>query len=145
MVKCKDCKKNASKNRVLTEDGTCNECVIRNKPIVVNYDEAPCSPDEEVGSIKFKVFVEWMLKIFVKCVKESGGIELTECKKEIADVKKELTETKKDLASAKNEIKTLETKLSALNDKFEKNEKCTTIAIYVKRTLCFLAFLMKMS
>ena len=111
MAKCKECKKNASKKCVLNADGICNECVVKNKPIVVNYDEAPCDPDEEVGSIKFKDFVEWMLTVFVKCVKESGGVELAECKKEIKAVKKELTDTKKDLATAKKDIKTLETKL----------------------------------
>ena len=125
MAKCKDCKKNASKKCVLTEEGICNDCVLKNKPIIVNYDEAPCNPDEEVGSIKFKDFVDWMLKVFVKCVKESSGVELTECKKEITNVKKELNETKKELAAAKNDIKIIETKLNTLQEKFDNNQKCT--------------------
>ena len=98
MAKCLTCKKNATKNRLLV-DGICNECSL--KEIKVDYDNAPCNPDDPLGTIKFKDFVEWMLSVFVKCVQNSVNAEMSECKKMVDESRKELVETKKELASAK--------------------------------------------
>ena len=121
MVKCNKCKKNANQKRVLT-DGVCNEC---NEKGSINYEDAPCDPDDTLGSIKFKDFVEWMVVVFAKHVKDSVTAELVDCKKELADTKKDLTEARKELATVKSDLQNLETKMKTLTDDHEKTKKCT--------------------
>ena len=121
MAKCITCKKNATKNRVLS-DGVSFEC--NNKEIEIDYDNAPCNPDDALGTIKFKDFVEWMLSVFVKCVKSSTE-DVTEYKKKLDDTRKELAETKKELGTAKADIQLLETKVKQLTKDQEKNDKCS--------------------
>ena len=121
MVKCQTCKKNANKTRVLT-NGVCNECSLKD---AINYDDAPCNPEDTLGTIKFKDFVEWMLEVFAKRVNESVTSELAECKKQLADTKKDLADARKELATAKSDIQSQETKLKTLNDDHEKSKKCS--------------------
>ena len=121
MVKCGQCKKDANRKRILT-NGVCNECTEK-QPI--DYDDAPCNPNDTLGTIKFKDFVEWMLVVFAKHVKDSVTAELAECKKELAETKRNLAETQKELALAKADIGLISGKLKALSADHEKTKKCT--------------------
>ena len=121
MVKCNSCKKNASKTRTLT-DGVCNECSAM---ATINYDNAPCNPDDTLGTIKFKDFIEWMVIVFAKHVKDSVTAELTLCKTELAATKKDLGDTQKELATVKSDMQSLKTKLKTLTDDHEKTKTCT--------------------
>lgn len=124
MAKCKVCKKNASKNRIITNE-ICNECSPKANVDNISYDEAPFDPDDTLGTTKIKDFVEWMLKMFVQCVNQSTAKELSECKKELANTKQDLVNARKELNTAKTDIKSLETKLKTLHDDHEKSKKCS--------------------
>ena len=101
MTKCTRCNKNSNRTRIVT-DGVCNEC---NSPIDVSYEDAPCDPDDKVGDIKVKDFVEWICTVLVKCVKEPLSIQIAECSKELNKTKEEVKTLKASLAKANGEIK----------------------------------------
>ena len=119
MVKCTQCKKVASRTRVL-KDGVCNEC---NPSITIDYAGAPCNADDKLSDIKFKDFVEWMVSVFVTCVKESTKIEVAECNKEITNVKDKLNTVRGDLNKANEEIKGLKEEIKTMNKEREEEKK----------------------
>ena len=100
MAKCDKCKKNVGKTRVLT-NGICNECSAKS---TIDYENAPCDPNDALGTIKFKDFVEWMVVVFAKHVKDSVTAELAECKKDLEATKKELTTVQKELTTDKKRL-----------------------------------------
>ena len=122
MAKCLQCKRNSTKNR-LVADGLCNECNPPATPINVDYAAAPCNADDTLGDIKFKDFVEWMLDVFVKCVKESVSIELAECNKQITTVKEQLSTVRNDLKTANEDVKTLKEEMKTMKKEREEETK----------------------
>ena len=119
MSKCQQCKKGASRNRILT-DGVCSDC---NTPIQVDYANAPCSIDGKVGDVKFKDFVEWIGNVFMKCVQESLSVKIAECCKEIDSLKDEVKKLRGDLKSSNKEIDKLKDDVKAIKEEREKEKK----------------------
>ena len=122
MAKCDVCKKNATQKRIVT-DGICNEC---SKKQSINYDDAPCNPNDTLGTIKFKDFVEWMVVDFAKHVKDSVTAELADCRRELAETKKDLAKTRQELTQVKADITSMNGKMKALSEDHEKTKKCTS-------------------
>lgn len=121
MAKCDKCRKNANKTRILT-DGVCNECSTKS---IIDYEGAPCDPNDALGTIKFKDFVEWMVGVFAKHVKDSVTAELADCKKDLAAAKKDLVTVQKELATVKTDLNNVQTKLKTLTNQQENTSKCT--------------------
>ena len=76
-----------------------------------------------MSEIKFKDFVEWMVSVFVTCVKESTKIEVAECNKEITTMKETLKTVRGDLNKANEEIKGLKDEIKTIKKEHEEEKK----------------------
>lgn len=121
MTKCTQCNKKSSRTRTLT-DGVCNEC-NNDTAIEVDYDDAPCDPEDKLGDTPAKDFVEWMCRILVKCVKEPLSHQLAECSKELKQTKDDVKNLKTSLTNANKEIDTLKVEIKAIKDERDKEKK----------------------
>ena len=122
MAKCTSCNKNASRTRIVT-NGICNVCSSANASVDVNYDDAPCDPNEKIGDTSVKDFVDWMCRALVKCIKEPLSLQLAECTKDLKQAKEEVKNLKASLAKANGEIAKLKEDVKTINDERDKERK----------------------